>query len=532
MQQQSSSQVLLRSPRIAQRVFGLDSPGQIVRSVPRAKFMFKAEFVPSEAALPMLQGANLNSSTDIRSIAFKVKAIDKPRVNLTTVELNQYNKKKLAYSKVDYNDASIRIYDTVDNSMLALWINYFTYYFGDSRPKDEFGAWQQSSVGAKYVDSTGWGFRPINENVYFFNSIDVSAFYGQTMTTFRYINPRIVSIDWQNKDYSLSDLEEITINFKYEGIVYERFGQPISDYDTGWQSNDTIDYPYGYATTPTHFQPRIFSMQTATYNTAQQPNSTTTNPGNIMGGIPMSTSAIAPGATIPNSLLNNQLLQPNNLVSGLAMAMNYIPNGIQGVNNIPFATIASLAGVKGIGGLSTMFGDAIRTQLSGVGSNISNLFNTSQIQNIFTSGVPQSASYMCGVTSSQLPDITSNADSGGFGSVDPGAIGGQATSPAIDLGTTDLGIGAGSQGAEISGGLDPNTTDLGVGADGQGAEISGGFDPNTTDLGVGASQSDGSYYEAAYEPPDNTSINDASANTDAGLADDYSNYSSSFGIGE
>ena len=97
MQQPQQPRILLRSPRIAQRVFGLDSPGQIVRSVPRAKFMFKVEFTPSAAANEMINYAPLNDSTDIRSIAFKVKAVDKPRVNFTTVELNHYNKKKLAY---------------------------------------------------------------------------------------------------------------------------------------------------------------------------------------------------------------------------------------------------------------------------------------------------------------------------------------------------------------------------------------------------------------------------------------------------
>lgn len=451
--------VLLRSPKIAQRVFGLDSPGQIVRSVPRAKFMFKAEFVPSAAANSMMNSIPLNSSTDIRSVAFKVKTIDKPRINLTTVELNQYNKKKLAYTKVDYGDASIRVYDSVDNSVLALWINYFTYFFGDSRTgKDDVMVIQQSSVGSKYYDSSGWGFRPISEEEYFFKSIDVLAFYGQTVTKFKYMNPRIVSIDWQNKDYSSPDLEEATINFKYESIVYEQFGQPVGNIDTGWQSTDTIDFPYGYASTPAVFQPRMFGNQTTIYDKTQS-SITTTNPSNIVNSLPYNTgataapssiapSAIAPGATIPNNLLNSQLLQPNNLVAGLSMALNYIPTGIQGINNFPFTSLLSLGGIKGIGGASQLLGDAVRTQLSGITSGISaglsNLFGTSST-NIYSAGIPQPLGYMSSVTSNPLPDITTNGDFGVDSRVDPTSIGRQATSPA-DLSTSDLGVGSSSQG--------------------------------------------------------------------------------------
>lgn len=528
-------QILLRSPRIAQRVFGLDSPGQIVRSVPRAKFMFKAEFIASEAAQQMINRAPLNDATDIRSVAFKVKQIDKPRINLKTSELNQYNKKKIAYTKVDYSDASLRIYDTVDNSMLALWVNYFTYFFGDSRIKNDQD-FLQGSVGPKFIDGTGWGLRPISENTNFFDSIDVTAFYGQTITTFRYMNPKIISIDFQNKEYSSSDLEEITVNFQYEAIQYEKFGQPATDFDSGWEPTDTIDVVTGSVSTPAAFQPRIFNNQIARFNNAQT-TLNTQDPQNIINNsIPYNTSAIAPGAAIPNSLLNSQLLQPNNLVPGLAMAMNYLPNGFQGINNIPFTALASLGGIQGIGGVSNLLGSAINTQLGGLtsgiqaiggavgsaitgfGNSVYNLFNSGQTSGLYSGGIPQPNGYLGGITSSPLPDITTNNDSGISTFSNPGALSGAATSPAMDISTSDLGTGTGGQGAQIAGGLDPNTTDLGTGA-----TSSPGFDPSTSDLGTGTSGQGegGSLYDAAYQPADNSSINDAPADS-VGVTDYYS----------
>jgi len=94
----------LRSPRIASRVFGLDTPGQLVRRVPRMKFMFYAQFVLSASARLMIGNPNatLDGYQDPRAISFKVRQIDKPKVTLTTADLNQYNKKKVVYTKLEY----------------------------------------------------------------------------------------------------------------------------------------------------------------------------------------------------------------------------------------------------------------------------------------------------------------------------------------------------------------------------------------------------------------------------------------------
>lgn len=314
----NSPQLLLRSPRIAQRVFGLDNPGQLVRSVPRTKFMFKVEFDLSAGGADMLNQVNLNSPYNPESIAFKVKQIDKPRVNLTTVELNQYNKKKLIYTKTDYNDASIKIYDTVDNSLLSLWVNYFTYYVGDSRKKDD-DAYSQSAVNSEFLDETGWGIRPLSEVPQFFNSITVYAFFAQTYTSFRYINPRITSIDWQQKDYTSSDPEEVTVNFKYEAIVYEAFGEPSSDIDTGFIESDMIDIPGPPLSLPTQLKPRLFNNQIATFNQQEQLTSSIDLPSNNVYSNQLSTypqPAVAPGSAVPTQLLTAAITSGASTLAG------------------------------------------------------------------------------------------------------------------------------------------------------------------------------------------------------------------------
>ena len=259
--------VFLRSPRIAQRVFGLDSPNQIVSAVPRPKFIFFAEFNPSDGGQAMMASsgsANLNTYTGNRGISFKVKQIDKPHVNLTTVEMNQYNKKTLVYTKLEYSDATIQLHDTVDDSVLSLWVDYFTYYFGDSRVKNPT-SYSQSPVDSTFSDDTGWGFRPLAEQTHFFQSIRVLAFYAGTYTSFTYINPRITSIDFHQKDYTSSDIEDITISFKYEAIQYDTFAQPFSPSEAeekwGWSKKDSLGITGSKQNTPITAKPRIFTNQ-------------------------------------------------------------------------------------------------------------------------------------------------------------------------------------------------------------------------------------------------------------------------------
>jgi len=252
----------LRSPRIASRVFGLDTPGQLVRRVPRMKFMFYAQFVLSASARLMIGNPNatLDGYQDPRAISFKVRQIDKPKVTLTTADLNQYNKKKVVYTKLEYSEASMRLFDAVDDSVLAIWVDYFTYYFGDSRIKTT-QEYKQSPVNASLLDGTGWGFRPLDEETQFFDRITVYGFYANTYTRFSYINPRITSIDWQNREYASEDPEEVLVNFKYEAIEYERFAQPYQAIDSifGWNRSDARNLPEPEGPQYKASQPRIFN---------------------------------------------------------------------------------------------------------------------------------------------------------------------------------------------------------------------------------------------------------------------------------
>jgi len=331
----------LRSPRIASRAFGTTNPGQLMTAVPRVKFEFYVQFILSPDASNMVlpsPGAKLNEYNSQRGITFKLKDVDKPKITLLTEELNQYNKKVMVYKKIDYGEASVKVYDTVDNSILSTWIDYFTYYFADSRVKSgqngmaPAAAYAQSPVEANMIWDSGWGFQPlVNNQTNFFTTITVYALFANTYTAFSYINPKITGIDWGSYDYASSEPADASISFKYEAINYFAFGQPISNASNlygvmdnfGFTNDDfTLSVNSNQTASVTALDsaiPRIFGNSTATPNTTAAPvaqSNNISNPNNVTPSAAdaasqaaaeaaaalYSTAGIAPGATIPNPI--------------------------------------------------------------------------------------------------------------------------------------------------------------------------------------------------------------------------------------
>jgi len=320
------TQVFLRSPQIASRAFGTSQQGQIMTAVPRTKFEFYVQFVLSSGAATMLQNANLNTYDGSRGLTFKVKTAEKPKINLVTEDLNQYNKKVVAYKKIEYQEASLSLYDTVDDSPLATWVDYFTYYFADSRrtynPTTAQLDYLQSPVESQFQLGAGWGFLPLlDQQTNFFNAIIIYALFGNTYTAFSYMNPKITSMDWGNKDYTSSDPEEVAVSFKYEAIDYFAFGQPIGSDPYGFMTNfgftggGSSSQPTGTLALPNTAKPRIFGQNPTVATTQQVPVSQSNNLSNPTMPVPLSTQPYAllpansaPGATAPTPVATNSAL--------------------------------------------------------------------------------------------------------------------------------------------------------------------------------------------------------------------------------
>lgn len=352
------------STNIATKVFKTDTP--LLSAVPRTKFLFYTQFILSNDAAIMMNNADLNTWQGQRGLSFKVKTIDKPKVTLETKELNQYNKKKLVYTNLNYGETSVRLHDTVDDSVLAFWVDYFTYFFADSRSSIGAGGdlssasksagFQQSPIADKFVDNTGWGFRPLSEQTQFFIAIRIWAVFNQTYTRYSYINPRIISIDFQNHDSSSSDNEEVSISFKYEAIQYETFGQPLTEADLtqiGFDSSIGSGKPSKFIPRQ---QPRLFNntANSAFVNTSDPrrwqtpPSSFTNDPAFSLKTATTQTDTSTPlfGRVVGNSRFTN----PNAITTDKSANIDPLSGRVLG--NSRFTNAASINNLNTVGGAS------------------------------------------------------------------------------------------------------------------------------------------------------------------------------------
>ena len=214
-----------RRKQLATNFFGANNPGQLMRSIPRYRFMYYATFVVNSDAQNLFPNLKDIGKYE-QGISFMIKSIDKPKVDLQVQELNQYNRKRYVYTRLKYNPIQIRFHDTVDDRILQVWVNYFRYYFGDSRPKDS-SVFDDSVVG-QFNDSSGWGLRPVSEQINFFKRLELYALFGRKYTQINYINPRIGNVDWQGYDSEQPGSEEMSMTVDYESLEYAASGATIT----------------------------------------------------------------------------------------------------------------------------------------------------------------------------------------------------------------------------------------------------------------------------------------------------------------
>lgn len=207
-----------RNKQYADWMFGAQSPGQYMYAVPRYQWMYYANFVVNSQAAMIYPW--LRELGSVNGISFKIKKVDKPNIDLKTKTLNQYNRKRPVYTNVDYKPVNLSIWDTVDNKPLDMWRQYFTYYFGDARQKSPL-TMNQSPVAPVFSDGTGWGLRPLTEEINFFTRLDVYAIFGLKYTRVSYLNPRITNINFNSYQSDVDQLADISMQVAYETVNYD-----------------------------------------------------------------------------------------------------------------------------------------------------------------------------------------------------------------------------------------------------------------------------------------------------------------------
>ena len=210
---------------------------------PRLKFLFHTFFNINTAQIPALQAA----FPDLNSIGLSVKTVDLPSYQISVDTLNQYNRKRLVQSRIDYQPITITFHDDGGDTIRNLWYNYFAYYYKDPSQKYEGVPNTNGTSGNNQVTPTGfayntrdtytndrfvqdWGY--IGESYsdgttspggkpQFFRDIKIYGLNQHKFAAYVLVNPMIT--DWRHDtyDYSQGNGTMIhTVTIKYETVKY------------------------------------------------------------------------------------------------------------------------------------------------------------------------------------------------------------------------------------------------------------------------------------------------------------------------
>lgn len=208
---------------------------------PRLKFLFHTYFNLNTAAIP-----SLKNKEDISSIGLSVKTIDLPSYQISVDTLNQYNRKRLVQSKIEYQPVQITFNDDGGDHIRNLWYQYYSYYYKD--PVNKYngvpnsdgtsGNLQTTPNGFSYTTPDTYDPREVNDWGYagesysdgtftgsgkpaFFKDIQIFGLNQHKFAAYILINPMIT--DWRHDTYDYSQGGEVmthTVTIRYETVKY------------------------------------------------------------------------------------------------------------------------------------------------------------------------------------------------------------------------------------------------------------------------------------------------------------------------
>lgn len=216
---------------------------------PKYKFLFHVYFDVNKDYI----GAT-NQWPEDQNFGLAVKTVQLPKYSFELQTLNQYNRKRIIQTKLNYDPISLTFHDDNSNLIRRLWYTYYTYYYKDATQIDsnaglsasDFGD-DTSSASTRYdlnrrniydpsiLGSDDWGYIGETSNspatnaaaglgiskAPFFKAINVYGFNQHNFVLYRLINPMIESFSHDTYDYSQGNgTMENQMTVQYETVKY------------------------------------------------------------------------------------------------------------------------------------------------------------------------------------------------------------------------------------------------------------------------------------------------------------------------
>jgi hypothetical protein len=224
-------------------------------NAPKYKFLFHTYFEIN----PELLNAGVDSR---QNYGLLVKDIKLPSYTFDTVQLNQYNRKRVIQTKIKYDPVTITFHDDNGSNITRLWEAYYRYNYRDGgNPEVMFSGNRGNASGGDVnynnrniyesdINGADWGyvgdtFSGSNKKVPFFKNIKVFGFYQHNFTAYTLINPIITAFNHDTYNYTEgSGIMQNTMTIDYETVVYNYGaidGNNPDNIVTGFGSEENYD---------------------------------------------------------------------------------------------------------------------------------------------------------------------------------------------------------------------------------------------------------------------------------------------------
>lgn len=237
---------------------------------PRFKFLFHVQFTLNVEEIQALKNSKVFQETQISTLSLAVKTVDLPKYNIDVATLNQYNRKRLVQTKINYEPVNITFHDDGGDNIREMWYQYYSYYYKD--PAQQYisnAPVTNGSIGNNTTKTNGfsynnrdiyeqnrvgsvsdWGY--IGENFMdgtqtasgkppFFKDIQIIGFDQHKYARYILINPLITAWNHDTYDYSQgSGTMQHSMTIRYETVKYLNGGLGKPDKNISWP--DTAHY--------------------------------------------------------------------------------------------------------------------------------------------------------------------------------------------------------------------------------------------------------------------------------------------------
>jgi hypothetical protein len=198
--------------RHAARTFVDDS----FRLMPKHKFLFHVSFHINTNSLKSLNFKYQHQN----EINVLVKSADLPKYTITSETLNQYNRKKVVQTKIDYQPITIKFHDDNLGVTRQLWENYFSYYYADPITSRVFSTYTRNAMLNSSFHKAPYGLDN-NSSIPFFDKIVIYQMARRYWNSYTLVNPIITAWNHDSLDYSNNGPSEQTMTLAYEAVYYD-----------------------------------------------------------------------------------------------------------------------------------------------------------------------------------------------------------------------------------------------------------------------------------------------------------------------